>query len=412
MRKQPVPGWKTTLAQLGVPGPGKIATNSDPGWSTPFVGGLGDRAYFVASGPSAQSTQWWLTGISVHDGRPLFPPAPLSTEQLPPHCFLNGPDSVFCLRNDTHAVTAWVIDAHSGKILFIGPTDLRVYPPTLTVRQVGIYAVAETNKQGVHGIGPHAETTWFVRGDGTVHEKDSGTTNVAPLTVATQTAADRGSDGRVVFSLSDGHVIKPETDGDSEQQSTLVYPGGFAAEIRSGGRLSVPKVEFFNDSGKRTSRVSVAGEIVTSVVGKPDLPIIESNTPNNWAVFTPEGGKLLEVSGDAPAYSLLIGSRLFVQEPANGAERHWQQYDLQTGAKGRACEADMLGYIGSDGAVAVLKNGNANIGLVTKAIDLQTCDTLWTLRSEGSFRNVWRVGATLVQLSDDGTQLMSLVAPG
>jgi hypothetical protein len=38
---------------------------------------------------------------------------------------------------------------------------------------------------------------------------------------------------------------------------------------------------------------------------------------------------------------------------------------------------------------------------------------LWTLKSAvGSFRAVWRINTTLVQLSDDGTELMSLVAPG
>jgi hypothetical protein len=47
-----------------------------------------------------------------------------------------------------------------------------------------------------------------------------------------------------------------------------------------------------------------------------------------------------------------------------------------------------------------------------KARDLTTCDTLWTLTSPvGTFRDVWRVNTTLVQLSDDGTELTSLVAP-
>jgi hypothetical protein len=73
----------------------------------------------------------------------------------------------------------------------------------------------------------------------------------------------------------------------------------------------------------------------------------------------------------------------------------------------------MIGYIGSDGAVGVLEDGNPHVGLVTTAIDLKTCDTLWTLKSAiGSFRDVWRINTTLVQLSDDGTELMSLVAPG
>jgi hypothetical protein len=70
------------------------------------------------------------------------------------------------------------------------------------------------------------------------------------------------------------------------------------------------------------------------------------------------------------------------------------------------------GYIGSDGTVGVFADGNPNVGRVTEAIDLATCDTLWTLTSPvGSFAQVWRVNTTLVQLSDDGTELVSLVAP-
>jgi hypothetical protein len=72
----------------------------------------------------------------------------------------------------------------------------------------------------------------------------------------------------------------------------------------------------------------------------------------------------------------------------------------------------MGAYVGSDGTTGILESGNPNIGLVTTAMDLATCDTLWTLKSPiGSFRDVWRVNTTLVQLSDDGTELMSLVAP-
>jgi hypothetical protein len=54
-----------------------------------------------------------------------------------------------------------------------------------------------------------------------------------------------------------------------------------------------------------------------------------------------------------------------------------------------------------------------HVGLVTTGIDLKTCDTLWTLKSAvSSLRDVWRINTTLVQLSDDGIELMSLVAPG
>jgi hypothetical protein len=70
------------------------------------------------------------------------------------------------------------------------------------------------------------------------------------------------------------------------------------------------------------------------------------------------------------------------------------------------------GFVGSDGTVGVFESGNPNVGLVTTAIDLATCDVLWHIDSPvGSFRDVWRIDSTLVQLSVDATGLTSLVAP-
>jgi len=63
----------------------------------------------------------------------------------------------------------------------------------------------------------------------------------------------------------------------------------------------------------------------------------------------------------------------------------------------------------------VVARGDGNPGAVpeTSVIDLASCDRLWTITSpKGSFRDAWRVNTTLVQLSDDGTELMSLVSPG
>lgn len=89
-----------------------------------------------------------------------------------------------------------------------------------------------------------------------------------------------------------------------------------------------------------------------------------------------------------------------------------EQYDLTTGQRGKDCKVYLGGYLATDGKAALFESGNPNVGLVTKAIDLATCDVLWSIESPiGSFRDVWRINTTLVQLSDDGTELMSLVAP-
>ncbi len=98
--------------------------------------------------------------------------------------------------------------------------------------------------------------------------------------------------------------------------------------------------------------------------------------------------------------------------PHDGMDRRWQQYDLRTGARGKECNYNFgAGYLGTDGKVGLMASGNPNVGMITKAMDLATCDTLWSIESPvGSFRKVWRINITLVQLSADGTELMSLVA--
>lgn len=409
MRIQPVDGWRSSVVDLGLPGatPGsaaasRIATAEDPFHSAPFIGNLGDSAYFIVGAPASQ---WSLVAIDVRNGSRLFAPVLLDAGVGPPDCFLNGPDSLLCLNDDVENVTAWVIDAHSGTVTHRGPTDLRTSPAKLVVRQVGIYAVAETQYQGLFGVGPEAETTWFVPGDGSVDQKYLGPRDVARPALATQTSG--GPDGKVVFSLTDGKVIKPEMDENAEQQQTVVYPGGFAAVIEFSETRR--EVQFFDVNGKRLSREGVRGLLNANAT---DLPMINL-TSGGWAVYTPDGDRVLQAPGVMPQESRLVGERLFVKDPNDTMVRRWQQYDLRTGGSGKECNHDLGGgYLGTDGQVGVFKSGNPNIGLATKAMDLATCDTLWTIESPvGSFRHVWRINTTLVELSDDGTELMSLVAP-
>lgn len=414
MAVQPVAGWRTSVADLGLPtvapGPAaqsRISTSDDPYWSNPFVGNLGNDAYFVAGSPGAPHTQWWLVAVDVRDGQRLFAPVQLNAGTRAPNCFLNGPRAVLCLRDDTESSSAWVIDARSGRVSYTGPTDLRTYPAKLTVHQVGIYAIAETENEGVYGVGQNAETTWFVPGDGSVDQKYPTVSDSAPLTLASQGTQGRGSFGKVVFSLSDGTVIKPELDANAQQQLTVVYPGGFAAEIALSQTRTA--VQFFDDEGRRTSGDSIRGSLSND---SHDLPIV-GLVHAGWAVYAPDGRQLLGESGDTPGDNLLIGSRFFVRDYSDSITLRWQQYDLRTGQQGEACQYSMYGYIASDGTVGVFEGSNPNVGLVTEAMDLATCDILWTVTSAvGSFRDMWRVNTTLVQLSDDGTELVSLVAPG
>src|SRR4029077_17841486 len=108
-------------------------------------------------------------------------------------------------------------------------------------------------------------------------------------------------------------------------------------------------------TGKRTSRQSIGGSLST---GASDLPIVEW-PPNKWAVFTPDGDKLLEVAADSPRGTRLVGTKLFAGESDNSAFPRWGQYDLKTGAKGKTCEFDMGNrYLGTDGSVGVFRVDN------------------------------------------------------
>jgi len=272
MRVQPVPAWRANLADLGIPaappGPGeqsRIATNTDPFESHPFIGSIDDRAYFLASSPAIPAQQWWLVGIDARGGRSLFPPVALDLSSAAPECLLNGPTTMLCIRDDgdtrntVQGGIAWVVDVDRGAVTFTGPTDLRTYPRTLNVVQVGVYAIAESMNKGVYGVGPKAETTWFVPGDGSVDKRYIDNGDGAPPTIGSQTTSGRGSLGKVAFSLSDGRVISPELKDNAQQQTTVVYPGGFAANVVAGENLS--DVQFFDDSGKRTTQRAADGSV-------------------------------------------------------------------------------------------------------------------------------------------------------
>jgi hypothetical protein len=406
MRVQPVAGWQTNVTDLGLPTPAggpeqsRIVASNDPFGPRPVIGNLGDHAYFLASSPATPGPQWWVVGIDVRNGQRLFAPVRLGVTTGPPQCFVNGPANVLCLSGDSSHL-AWVVDLQSGAVSYTGPTDLRLGYATLAVEQVGIYAVAKTDGQGIYGIGSRTETTWFVPGDGHIQATTTPRFEAVPQALATQLSADPRAYDMTVFSLSDGRVVKPEVDDGAHLETTEPYPGGFAAEVHVG-----PKplgVQFFNDTGQRLDGRGVDG----SLTGSPGLPIVTSGGQS--AIYSPDGHKLLNIPKGA---THLAGTTLFVNENKSDAFPMWRQYDLKTGAKGAACDFNMSNFLGTNGSVIVFEVANPQAGLLAKGRDLATCDTVWTLPSRvDSAGRVWRVNATLVRLSDDGTELSSLVSP-
>ncbi len=389
MRQQPVQGWKISATQLGLP----------PGTVVKALRNVGDRGYFL--GITAKG--WWLVGIDVGIGRRLFAPVPLGTAEnaLGIDCFVNGPIDVLCIRDErdpNQQARTWVVDAQTGNIVFDAVSDLRMRPAEKhpQVIQVGNYVVAEAGRSGVHGVGRHAELTWFVPGDGVLKQSEAWGRDVAPQTLAVQGGAGLGD---VVFSVSDGKLVKPSLPDSSQLGRAIVYPNGFGYEYTGPDKLD--RVAFFDNSGARLSRPELTGTLRT---GSLDVPMIETESKD--IVMTLEGRQLVEIpKSELTPYARRIGARLFIA--SDEQQRDWHQYDLRTGASGKTCESDLgFRYLGSDGAVAIIADGSS-----AGAIDLATCDPLWALPHETreSAIEVWKVNTTLIQRTND--DLFSLVAP-
>jgi hypothetical protein len=86
---------------------------------------------------------------------------------------------------------------------------------------------------------------------------------------------------------------------------------------------------------------------------------------------------------------------------------------MHSGAAGTTCAVDFFNSVGTDGRVIVQATHDRTSPQwqnLAQAYNLTTCEVAWTIpRSPGSLGTVDRVGDTLVRLSDDGTELFSLV---
>lgn len=393
MRERPVPGWKVTIEQLGLP----------PDSGVLPLDNAGDRAVFLV----VTERDWSVLGIDIATGKRGFGPVPLGPADagVAIYCYVNGPPTVLCVRdwpNPSAPSTAKVINSASGEVTYDGPTsiraDLRTDQPR--IEQVGDYAVAVIEGKGVQGIGPRGQPTWFVPGDGilpTPFAEDSD--SVAP-TLTTQRGAALSD---VVFSAADGSVVKPELPQDVQLGSARVYPGGFAYEYTVGDDYATERVAFFDDAGRKVAEPEPGG---TLTPGSVDLPVVKST--GNYRLFTIGGRQLLELPPTpvAPA-ARLIGSQWYYA--TDGERTTWQQVDLRTGDAGRTCTGLSLSayYIASDGEVVIARDDRT----LAQAVDPATCETLWRIDGSqpGEVTRLWRVNTTLVQRTND--TLFSLVAP-
>ncbi|WP_234820664.1 hypothetical protein [Mycolicibacterium goodii] len=400
MQQAPVPGWRTSVNVLGVPSspPGveapRIAVSNKQDGTHAFIDTLENRGYFLARSAGPSGTSWWLTGLDATQGHTLFPAVQLNIGERAPECFLNGPDAMVCLVDDGSAATAWVVDLHAGTVTYTGPTPLRLFSAKLRAERAGDYLVAVMEKEGVYGVGPKAELTWFIPGSGAVWGP------------AKDIAAQGTGGNYVFFSLADGHMFTPDVPDGTAFDEVRFNVDGFSARVLYDGERFNPIVESFDLTGKKIGTLGRDGYPVAAGL------YIDASA-SDWRVVTAEGSRLLSVEGHIPYDTLLIGSTLYVNESNNAQMPYWQPYDLKSGEKGKPCEIE-LGekYLGTDGTIAVRAVTNPQVDLIAKAFDLRTCEMVWSLPKEpNSFGRIWRIGDTLVRLSDDGTELNSLVAP-
>ncbi|GAB3217109.1 hypothetical protein GCM10027535_05760 [Mycolicibacterium hippocampi] len=407
MREPPVPGWRISVADLGLPRTtdSRIAVGNRPVDPRPFIGSIEERAYFLADSGVGDERHWWLTGVDVHSGQPLFAAVSLGAGRQVPECFLNGPTHILCLDGGI-ADSAWVIDGRSGSVDYSGPTDLQSNFGVLSVHQVGIHAVATQQDEGVYGIGPQAETTWFVPGNGLLKTVDRARPGASSQTLTAQLEANPRTYISTVFSVVDGKVIEPEIDEASHLGETSFYTGGFAAEVVEPNGLS-SEIAFFDETGKRLGEYEGPGNPGNSPA---DLPVIGPNSDGRNTVFTIHGQPLIEVPGGTLH---LVGTTLMVDGGNSLAFPELQLYNMRDGtAAGPVCDYPMHHYLGTDGSTLVFEVTNRNAELLAKAHDLHSCERLWTLpKKPDSLDRIWNIDGTLVQLADEGTELTSLVAP-
>lgn len=414
MRVQPVPGWRTSVGDLGLPENSVFGRTDEPHvWSTPLIGAVGARAYFLARDPDLPER--WLIGLDVHTGKQLFAPVRIDAGPDFLDCFLNGAESVLCItdavRDGNMESVASAIDARTGNVLFNGPSKFHANSTNgLNVKQVSSYAVAQVPGEGIHGIGPRMETTWFV--PGVTIGTTRWTSDAVPPTLAAAADPVPGSDRMTVFSLIDGKVITPDVGEGLRPLTTVVYPGGFAVEATSDMKFSIPDiVVFFDAAGNRVGQTDIPGTLTTVSMVLPTLQGAGST------VFGANGAGLIQFPDQQLGQNgRVIGHRLYAPEstwegPVN--VRRWRQFDLTTGNEGTACRPNMSGYVANDGSVGVFETVRYEItGATTFAMNLATCEKLWTTPvNPDSFHELWRIDDTLVELSDDGKELHSLVAP-
>ncbi|MHA3023895.1 hypothetical protein ACXPWS_26940 [Mycobacterium sp. BMJ-28] len=416
LSRKPVPGWRLNAAEIGLPEGVSVGT---------LFASTGDKAYFVTdrTDPAGAASAGWIYGVDTQSGKPLFPPVELMGFRGYPlgECYGNGPGVALCLAdaNIDHGVpqTVWVVDLKQGRVTFTGETDLHLQgdggADKYSVFAIGSYRaetrlVAAREGEGVYGIGPKAERTWFVAGGGEIFDPGYREQSGVPApTIATQNAPIDTPDAPYrVFSVVDGKDLTPSPPEGTAIRKSLVYNEGFAYSFQQSGKPD--GLLFYDTDGNPVGRYQDKTEDLTAV-DNPVMPMARLRSdPAKWLVLSAAGDMVQTLPAPDPDVSFkIVGTRLFISQP--GAEDRWQQWDLKTGASGQVCALGLgYDYVGSDGSIIVTGSG-PNSSTVT-AIDPSTCETVWQIDPEQPNEplHLWQVGTGLIQATRD--QINALTA--
>lgn len=414
LRRQPVAGWQVKNTDLGLP---DYAPLGD------LFANTGDKAYFLSQfvdlhcAANCRPQAAWVYGVDTRTGARLFDPVPLADFRYAVTCFGNGPGVAVCLKAD-QPLTAWVIDLDKGKVTYTGPTDLaysaRAGQPEAT--PIGTRAgqsrlLATVRGQGVHGVGSHAELTWFVPGNGFVAPGDDLVADDLPPPAIALSPSKDGQPDRV-FSVVDGKDLTPPAPAGAELSHATVYSDGFAYVYKHPG-THAGGVLFYDVKGKLLADHPFGPAFVT-LLNNPAVPIAWSD--GAWHVYSAEGKQLSQFPAPEVAPDLrAIGDKLYVNR-GDPSQKRWQQWDFLTGQPGATCAGWQLKgtspagagtYVASDGAVLLTETEELSGRF--EATDAATCQVLWQTAEDAKLY-IWKVGAGLLQ-TDRGSNIMTWLRP-
>ncbi|OBJ52923.1 hypothetical protein [Mycobacterium sp. 1423905.2] len=410
LSRQPVPGWRLSAKDIGLP-PGVKVGN--------LFARVGKKAYFVTvegCDRKCQKPTGWVYGLDADTGAKLFSPLALpGFSGTDADCHSNGPAVAICTSrvfgetDDAPPPGAWVIDLDRGVVTYHGPNTLN---PNLKdvggmrLEVVGYeygpaYLVAAKRGDGIHGIGPHAELTWFLPGSGELRAPALYDPDVPSLTLAVQPSTpsdDRRGDR--VFSVVDGRDLTPHPPSGTRLEEVEIYNGGFAYQFDAG---KVTGTLMYDTAGHQVGRQEPERSYP-----RPNAAMLTLVVGDHFQIYDAAGKPIATI----PSRGLVddfktIGTKLYVRTQGSdyGVEQGWQQWDLLTAQPGSTCTMNLgPNYVGSDGIV-VMTMGGAGDQPNVSAIDTTTCRTLWEM--PGKIR-IHKVSTGLIEIDHEHDAVMSL----